>query len=429
MINLSNMKIGYLISAGLLLGGWSASAQEGPKFAWEAKLPRVDSPGFYRIPVTAALSARAHRNGEWDIRILGSAGEVPYVPQQMSTIVATGDFKAYGTPKLESVPGKETTIIFEPQLNKSISEFGFRYANTHVRKKAVLTGSADMVQWFAIREPFLLDPSAAIPVEGKPTILEETISMPLSGYRYYKLVIDDSASAPLQINCVGYRSVSQQQPAREELSGVKMQLLQGKDRRTDRFLITLPDRYPVRRISMVCPRPLMFHRSATLRSIENGAERLLVNTILQSDAGVQTISLPGGRMYDRNVLDGVFDSLILQVDNGDSPPLVPEQVKAWRDVWHLVAHLEPGDYVLAGGASMMEIPSYDVAYFQQAYYKQDAQLLAAGDPVETGGDVAEPEPKTFFTSRIWVWLGILVVVALLGFVVRSMIRDMQKRKD
>ncbi len=180
-------------------------------------------------------------------------------------------------------------IIFEQAPQKTINEFGLRYTNTDVAKKARLTGSPDMVQWFAVKEDFKLMPVAARPVPDKPDIVEETIVMPTSGFRYFKLEIDDSASAPLQINCVGFRSEPQQRPERQEVPGVTMRLLPAKDRRTDRFLITLPYASPLSAVSMLVPKPELFHRNAEVLAISGGKEQRLSEKLLHSADGCQVI--------------------------------------------------------------------------------------------------------------------------------------------
>lgn len=418
MINLGKMKKGCLISIGILLGVMGASAQERPAFGWEAPLPEVKSAGFYRIPVTPALSAKAWRNGEWDIRIFSDSAEIPYLIERRYEWLSEGDFIAYATPELSSVPGKETVIVFEPKPQQSIREFGLRYANTAVRKNVVLTGSNDMRQWYALRPPFQLDPAAAVPVQGKDTIIEETITLPVSGFRYFRLVIDDSASAPIHFNCVGFRKNADRREIIRRIAGVPMQLLKGKDRRTDRFLIALPAAYPLRELRVQFREPAMFRREAVLYALEDGRERQLAFGSVRSEDTVNRFPLEGTAGYD---------SLVLQVENGDNPPLVPGEAGLWQEEWEMIAQLEPGRYALRGGAPGQRAPVYDAAYFASSYRRQAGAALAPGEPVALRKEEAVAASRTFFTSRWWVWMGIVLVVGLLGFVVRSMLGEMRKK--
>lgn len=420
MIYLSKMKKSCLISISILLAVMGTSAQERPEFEWEAPLPEVRSAGFYRIPVTPALSAKAWRNGEWDIRIFRDSAEIPYFIERNYEWLSEGDFIAYATPELVSVPGKETVIVFEPKPQQAIREFGLRYANTAVKKNVVLTGSNDRQLWYALRPPFQLDPAAAVPVKGKDTIIEETITLPVSGFRYFRLVINDSASAPILFNCVGFRRDADRREVIRRIGGVPMQLLKGKDRRTDRFLVVLPAAYPLSELRLQFLQPQMYRRDAVLFAIENGRERQLAFGSVSSEDSVSRFPLREAE---------ACDSLVVQVENGDNPPLVPGDAELWQDEWVMTAQLEPGRYALRGGALGQRAPVYDAAYFAMKYRRQAGEVLAPGDPVVLQKDEAGGESKTFFTSKWWVWLGIVLVVGLLGFVVRSMVREMKKNRD
>ncbi|WP_341841422.1 hypothetical protein [Chitinophaga caseinilytica] len=418
MINL--LKKSCRINLFLLGCAMSASAQDSARFTWEAKLPKVDSFFFYRIPITPALSAKAFRGGEWDIRIFGDAGEVPYLLERKYRVISEGNFIAYATPKLESVPGKETVIVFEPKPQMSLKSFGLRYSNTDVEKTAVLTGSNDGVQWYAIRPEFLLSPATAIPVKGKETIVEQTIGMPVSGYRYFKLVINDSASAPLHFNCVGFRNKPQLVEEKIKAADVELVLMDGKDRRTDRFLLTLPAALPVREVTIPISQPAMYRRDVQLLSIENGAEHLLTTAVLYSEDSVNVIEMGPNT---------VFDSLVLKVENGDNLPLVPGSAGIWQDAYMLITKLEPGNYTLRGGAAGMRAPKYDAEFFRFAYHEQAGRDLVPEAPVTIDRPQPVPAAASVFTSRWWIWLGIVVVIGVLALVVRGLLRDMKKEKD
>lgn len=397
------------ISAIILCCNLHVFAQQAQDFSWKAKLPVPDTTGYYHIAITPALSARAYQAGNWDIRIFSGETEIPYVlNQDFLEDKNTNTFKSFSMPLLEVKPNAATTVIFELLLQKPLSEFQLRYTNTTVRKQAQLTASNDKVIWYALREPFLLDPSAAITVEGKATLLEETIAIPASSFRYYKLVLNDSASAPLQINCVGHRRIPQLFPAHTAIPGVTMKLLPGKDRREDRYLIDLHDNYPLTHLTIRVKAPLMYHRSATLSAP-------VQHFILSSETPMTQVTL-----QER----GMYDSIWLNISNGDNPPLELDKVEAWQNTYYLIAHLEKGKtYSLKGGAPGMQIPRYDAEHFREVYASLAQHMMQPEPPVMITKVVTSP---TFFNSRWWVWAGIIFIVALLVMVVFRMLKDMAK---
>lgn len=394
------------ISAIALLCSFQVSAQQN--FSWEAKLPVPDTTGYYHIAITPAVSARAYHRGDWDIRIFSGNTEVPYVlNQDFLKDNNTNSFKAFGMPLLEVKPDVATTVIFEQGMQRPLSEFGLRYTNTTVRKKVTLTAGNDKMTWYALRDPFLLDPAAAVLIG---TLREETINIPTSSFRYYKLVINDSASAPLQINSVGYRVISQLFPAHTEVPGISLKLLPGKDRREDKYLIDLHDNYPVSHITIAVKAPAMYHRSASFSVLDH-------DLVLSSETPGLQISLPEQRTYD---------SIYLTIPNGDNPPLELGEARAWQNTYYLIAYLEKGkDYSLKGGDTGLRIPQYDIAHFKEVYASLAQHMIQPEVPVLKAKPVAEVS-ATFFNSKWWVWAGIGFIIALLGFVVIRMMRDMKK---
>lgn len=401
------------ISAIILFSSLNAFGQQD--FTWEAKLPVPDTTGYYHIAITPAVSARAYKGGHWDLRIFSGKTEVPYVlNQDFLKDSNTNAFKAFLMPLLEAKPNVSTTIIFEQSLQKPLTEFGLRYTNTTVRKKVQLTASNDKTIWYALREPFFLDPSSAV-LMG--TLLEETISIPASSFRYYKMVINDSASAPLHINCVGFRSIPQLFPAHTEVPGVTLKMLPGKDRKEDKYLIDLHDSYPVSHLTVTVKAPVMYYRNAMLTAPVQSFERMLSEFTLSSELQGLKVLLPK---------DATYDSIYLTIPNGDNPPLELGEVKVWQHTYYLIAYLEKGkEYALKGGDIRLRIPQYDVEHFKEVYTSLAQHMIQPLDPVVKEKPVPE-DAVTFFKSQWWVWAGIGFIIVLLGFVVVRMMKDMKK---
>lgn len=405
------------ISAIILFCNLQTFAQQAMDFSWEAKLPVPDTTGYYHIAITPAVSARAYQMGKWDVRIFADKTEVPYVlNQDFLQDKNTNTFHAFSMELPEVKPNATTTVIFEQPLPKPLAEFGLRYTNTTVRKKVQLTVSADKVTWYALRDPFLLDPSSAVKVDEEGTLLEETINIPTSGYRYYKLVMDDSTSAPLQINGVGYRSIPQLFPTHTVVPGVTVNMLPGKNRREDQYLIVLHDKYPLTHLTIGVKAPSMYHRNATLSTVIQTFSSRWSEFTLSSKEPLRQIVLPQ---------PGTYDSIYLNIFNGDNPPLELGEIKAWQNTYYLIAYLEKGKaYVLKGGAPRMEIPQYDVTHFRQVYESQAQHMMEPAPPVMKV--TSEPAiTATFFNSQWWVWGGIMFIIVLLSLIVVRMIRDMK----
>lgn len=122
-----------------------------------------------------------------------------------------------------------------------------------------------------------------------------------------------------------------------------------------------------------------------------------------------------------------YQNLSIVIDNDDNTPLTIKGVKAYQRNMYLTAYLEKDkSYILKMGQAGLDFPKYDLAYFSDSISRTGPTLKVSNfkrnlpDP---------PVRKTIFSSKIWIWaaLGILIVFVL--YLSSRMIKDMQSRKS
>src|SRR5690606_26266904 len=162
----------------------------------EMQLPEVSSDGFYRIEIPVEYGGFFTPSFS-NVRISdGSQHEVPYIPGQAIEEFQS-PFKPYEIIAKEQRKGCCTQLIF--RADGQINNLQLRIRNAETSKRASLLGSDDRNTWFALKEKFSLSW-----VDGKDNTFEiRIIDFPLSNYNYYKIEIDDSLTAPLNILEVG----------------------------------------------------------------------------------------------------------------------------------------------------------------------------------------------------------------------------------
>jgi hypothetical protein len=122
----------------------------------------------------------------------------------------------------------------------------------------------------------------------------------------------------------------------------------------------------------------------------------------------------------------------VEIQNGDSPPLVLAKVLAYQLPTYLVAALKEGEtYHLAfGSKDPIHLPAYDLSYFRDKIPRQIPTLrpreitLAAGQEKQKGNPL-----NAFFTSRYLIWAALLVVIAFLGYMTYKMLKEAGKRRQ
>src|SRR6218665_2922841 len=143
----------YLIIVALV-GSIHAWAQD---FSVEAPIASVQADGFYRVPLApevALYSNAAFSN----FRIADQKGkQVPYFFRVEPPTYEQQLFKAYNIVEKKQEKGL-TTIILENTEQRAINNISLLIGNAAVTKEAVLSGSDDRQQWYALKERFSFNP-------------------------------------------------------------------------------------------------------------------------------------------------------------------------------------------------------------------------------------------------------------------------------
>ncbi|SHL89408.1 hypothetical protein [Chitinophaga sp. CF418] len=122
------------------------------------------------------------------------------------------------------------------------------------------------------------------------------------------------------------------------------------------------------------------------------------------------------------------------IKNEDNPALQVKDITVWQQHIYLTAWLEKGkSYLLKTGVPDLPAPVYDLPYF--------ANKLPAKIPVLEAGNITAapaviknmPLPaaetnSTVFTSKRWIWTGIVSIIVLITLLSIRLLREMRERK-
>jgi hypothetical protein len=121
------------------------------------------------------------------------------------------------------------------------------------------------------------------------------------------------------------------------------------------------------------------------------------------------------------------DDFYLVIHNQDNPPLQIRQVQFYLLNTYLVAALQKEHpYRLAFGNEEIPPPSYDLTYFKDS--------LSANLPVITPVNfksivpATASNPATIFTDKNIIWVAVVLVIGLLGFMSYRMLQETSRGK-
>ncbi|GAA4394719.1 hypothetical protein GCM10023187_00840 [Nibrella viscosa] len=411
-------RYGWVLLSLFLAGGLVSRAQT---FRQRAEISAVTTPGYYRILLPPAVVG-ALNEALTDVRLYDSRQrEVPYLlsrqlPRQQTQLRPLPAVSQTVTPR------STTTWVVRNAAKSRITALGVTIRNTNVTKQARLSGSNDTRLWYAIEADYRLEPTRS----DTTTSAVKVLDFPLSDYEYYRLEINDSLTAPLNILSVGIFSSNQEAGTYREIRGLTFVQHDSSALRKTFLHITLPDTARLDKLRLLVQSPGPYRRSAEVmvgrqRRGRRGPVTPVFETIRTfelSAAGDQTVYLSGLRARKVYVV----------VDNQDSPPLTIRGVQAYQADVYLIARLDAGTpYHLRFGNPSVRPPVYDLVYFRDSLPARLPIVTVTG--VRSEKPTGTPDTASFFRQPWILWPALSLVLLLLGLLSYRMLTEMNGSRE
>lgn len=401
----------------LALGFLPSVAQQ-----WKAELPAVEKAGVYRIVLSPEMVGRSQED-LGDMRLLDSLGkEVPCVIEVATAEESKNAFHDFRITRNEVV-GKQTFIELDrPTSTFIVDDIHLRIRNAEVQKEVTLTGSDDGAQWFFIKQDLLL---LAASDEASTSGLR-MIQLPPSDYAYYRLAINDSASAPIQVQAAQWFSYGRSYGKYAEDRSVEWWANTGaKETR-----LSVRSGYPmmVDRLEYEVSGAERYHRSGRVvhwvsRTSGHGSKR----RSWREEESLRAFVLDSDQMPEVDLSGIRADTFDIVIDNGDDRPLQFSDLRFMQLQRTLTADLQPGvQYRLTTGDPKKSSPHYDLIHFKHKLPEPTATiehgaLRALPTAAGTGPAIG--------LSRWWIWAGLVAVLCIVGFMAVRMLSDHNNKTD
>lgn len=390
----------------LLMISISVKAQQ---YVAEAPLPSIDKEGFYEIPLPPRITTWVEDDYR-GLRIIDDNGtEVGYIKNidrmQYSTY-AQKEFRIERT----ITKGCCTTITLFNDEKSTIDNFVLEVKNASVSKTAVLRGSDDGKTWFALKENINLNFGNE---SGK--FVTEVFDFPLSDYPYYQLTIADSASSPINIIKAWQVEPGIIRGRYVEIPSVKFQASDTLKNNTTYVNIRFDTPQHVHKIELDVEGPRFYKRVGTLwrGEIPQSKEKHYYEV---TDFEIVSGQTPLITLSEKN------DDFLMMIHNQDDPPLTIKNVRAFQLKQSIIAWLEPGkNYRIVFGKDL-QAPAYDLEFFKDSI-PSNPSTLEIGELKENVKPATDTTTPTYFTNRNLIWIAIIFVIAILGFMSYRMLNE------
>lgn len=382
---------------------------------WSANVPSVDEQGLHAITLSAELLGGA-RGDLGDIRLLDSTGaEVPYVLRESMQTSGPERFIVFNLLR-NAVLKHSTEVEIERPTDEVIEELHMWIKPIDAEKRVRITGSDDRQSWFMVKDSHVVPRGS----RGDPPHQVLTLRIPPSDYRYLRLTLNDSLTAPMKVLGVG-RFVPERSPEPIFSSPLDLRFTQRDSARQTMLRFALPQAMLIERMAIEVEDTLPFMRHVEMgrwRSMEVKERRHVRKQSWLEQMGSFVIRQGDGSSF--SLMPSRLDTFELRIDNADDKPLRISSVKAQCRERMLLARLEPGmAYRLLVGNEQLAPPAYDMAHFVSDLPSPLSTLNHGALERLPGPEAVKPR---FDPSSMWVWAAIIALMLGMGWMAMRMLR-------
>jgi len=392
--------IAMRLSISLIAILFAAMAVLAQDARWHSTIGPVERSGHYVILLSPEVVGRSQPSLN-DVRIL--TPDSALVPTLMRTETARmNDATAVSFTVLRNdAVGKQTIVEFEVPAGTLMDGLELGIRNAEVRKTARITGSDDRENWFMVK-----DEGLALSGTGPARSLR-WLDLPLSDHRYYRIALNDSLTAPVQVLSVGHTVQARTEGRYVSAGNIRWDRNEEKGRSVFRIYADHP--LLIDRIQYTTADTTPYMRQARLYTQRSEwrteRRRRKVLDTRREDFGSRTLA-----SYQRRVLEGprvAVDTLYLVVENGDDRPLAITGLETLQLERSMHVRLESGvTYSLTTGDPLATTPRFDIGHFRDSLPLPIDTLRLQGLEAIAPSTVG---PKPFDLSSIWLWVAILVI--------------------
>ena len=404
------MKMNNLLIILITLVSFSLFSQE--KEQYKAIIKNDNTKGFKFIELTPNIRAIANSNLS-DLRILDKENkQIPYFLQEESFIViekfiSFNKNKSFGYKNIH-FNKKSTSYIVNNKTKKLLNNLTFKISNADVNKSCKIEGSDDNKKWFVVSEKIHL----SLNNNSKKAFNYYNIQFPSIDYKYIKLVINDSLSAPINIKDIGYfnRKVIRKETT---FNTLKYTYDISQEENSTIIHVKANRNFEINKIDFSIESPELYKRDVAFFTLKKRNKKEIKQIFKQF-----TLSSENKNTFSN--LNIKHKEFWIEINNKDNQPLSINSINFYQKINYLVANLKANkEYSIIAGDKKLKKPSYDLVNFKDKI-KTNLSTLK----IEKEQFYSKPHSiihKSFYEQTWFMWVSIsFIALIILGFTMSLM---------
>lgn len=387
-------------------------------FKTTAQLSDIYTSGLHTMLVSPSIRSFSKVDLQ-DLRLFSAdQKEVPYYISKDSRYNSSVDFEKYPIVSKEIKPNKSTNIIIENIEGKIIDDIVLNIRNSRLKKNCNVSGSNDQNQWFGLLDDFEL-----VNLENpKDTNIFVNIKLPKSNYRFLKVQINDSISAPIDILQIGNFRHSWVNGKLLSVMPTEVLTTTNVKQKKTHIRIRFNQSQIIENIDFQITNPNLYKRKC--RILTTGA--LLKN---QNEIQEKTLTVFELNSKTKNSiqLPTLFEKeFVIEIENEDNPPLEIEKITFSQLPIYMIADLEANEsYTLKTNCLTLMAPIYDIENFRNQDFSTFPTASFSKVKQMEGIVVTQNDVKMFWQEKWFLWLCIGIAGLTIVYFSSSLLKEMK----
>lgn len=371
---------------------------------------------WHKMALPDDLYKKANAGFE-DLRIFGIKGkdtiEVPYLLKQLADKVTTNDI-AFKQINQSAKPNGYYYTFQSPGINL-INQINLAFKQENFDWKVTLEGSNDNKEWFSILTDYRI-----LSIKNNDTDYQFTkLNFPDSKYQYFRIAV----KSPIQPELLEAK-ISKTDTIKGTYQGVKYQSFDLKNdvsKKETVIDITLANPVPLSYLRLNAQSDFDFYRSIKIEYATDS---------FKTDKGIQynyanlyegTISSLEEQAF--NFANTITSRLKITIQNNDNKPLRLSGLQLKGNIYEIIARFdEPEDeYALYYGNEKATGPVYEIEKFESKIPNNLTGVNIGTEQQNPAYSVKIEKP--LFENKVWLWVLMAVIIALLGWFSFKMLRN------
>lgn len=381
-----------------------------------ATLQTLGGSGFHRIAISPEMRSASGNNLD-HLRIFDSKkNEVPYRIFQKAN--STKTYQSFEIVSKNAVSNKFTDVVI---LNKDlgkINKISLKIANTDVEKRFSISGSNDEKEWFGLVDHQFINNLS----DANSTFVVREFSFPTNQYKFLKFTFIDKNSLPVNVLEAGSEALLKSSFTPVSLGSFTQITNEKKETKQTIIRIEFQEPQVVDVLKFEIAAPNYFLRNATVSVPQTRTYKRRTENYSEVVSNFQLKS----KMENTVLLPSVFaKEFVITIENQDNPLLKIDDITLYQNPVSVLADLNQNEKYSVAINPDWKTPHYDLESLG-IDLNQNFPEAKVGTLSKISKKKNVEAEKTFWQNPLFMWICIVVAIAIIGFFAIGLVKDMNK---